>query len=78
MFDEITLVSKKPLDRDYAQRRARWEPLYEVTQMKGTGEAHPRLSPADEFANFEIWDKGQLAPRRRRRTCCRASTRARR
>jgi hypothetical protein len=62
MFDEVTLRSKKPLDRDYAQRRARWEPLYEVTQMKGTGEAHPMLSPRDEFANFEIWDKGQLGP----------------
>jgi hypothetical protein len=62
MFDEVTLRSKKPLDRDYAQRRARWEPLYEVTQMKGTGEAHPLLSPRDEFANFEIWDKGQLGP----------------
>ncbi len=62
MFDEITLVSKKPLDKDYAQRRARWEPLYEVTQMKGTGEAHPMLSPRDEFAKFEIWDKGQLGP----------------
>ena len=62
MFDQATLLSKKPLDRDYAQRRARWEPLYEVTQMKGTGEAHPLLSPRDEFANFEIWDKGQLGP----------------
>jgi hypothetical protein len=62
MFDEVTLTSKKPLDRDYAQRRARWEPLYEMTQMKGTGEAHPMLSPRDEFANFEIWDKGQLGP----------------
>jgi hypothetical protein len=62
MFDDVTLLAKKPLDRDYAQRRARWEPLYEVTQMKGTGEAHPMLSPRDEFANFEIWDKGQLGP----------------
>ncbi|MDH5286849.1 MAG: DUF3604 domain-containing protein [Betaproteobacteria bacterium] len=62
MFDQVTLTAKKPLDRDYAQRRARWEPLYEVTQMKGTGEAHPLLSPNDEFANFEIWDKGQLGP----------------
>jgi hypothetical protein len=62
MFDDLTLTSRKPLDRDYAQRRARWEPLYEVTQMKGTGEAHPMLSPRDEFADFEVWDKGQLGP----------------
>ena len=40
--------------------RARWEPLYEVTQMKGDGEAHPFLSPDDEFADYENWDKGNL------------------
>jgi len=57
MFDEVTLTTKKPLDRDYAQRRMRWEPIYEVTQMKGDGEAHPALSPNDEFADFETWDK---------------------
>ena len=62
MFDDMTLVSKKPLDRDYAERRARWEPLYETTQMKGDGEAHPFLSPDDELADFETWDKGQLGP----------------
>jgi hypothetical protein len=62
MFDEVTLTSKKPLDRDFAQRRARWEPLYEVTQIKGDSEAHPLLSPRDEFADFETWDKGQLGP----------------
>jgi hypothetical protein len=50
----------KPVDREYAQTRARWEPLYEVTQTKGTGEAHPFLSPNDEFASFELWDKGNL------------------
>jgi hypothetical protein len=60
MFDDVTLTTKKPLDRDYAQRRMRWEPLYEVTQMKGTGEAHPALSTRDEFADFELWDKGSL------------------
>ena len=58
MFDDITLTSKKPIDRDYAERRMRWEPLYEVTQMKGDGETHPSLSPTDEFSDFETWDKG--------------------
>ena len=60
MFDDVTLTTKKPLDRDYAQRRMRWEPLYEITQMKGDGEAHPALSPNDEFADFETWDKGSF------------------
>jgi len=62
MFDDVTLGSKKPLDKDYAERRARWEPLYETTQMKGDGEAHPFLSPDDALADFETWDKGQLGP----------------
>jgi hypothetical protein len=62
MFDEVTLTTKKPLDRDYAQQRMRWEPLYEVTQMKGTSEAHPALSPNDELADFEVWDKGSFGP----------------
>ena len=62
MFDDVTLTDKQPLDRDYAERRARWEPLYEVTQIKGDGEAHPFLSAEDEFADFETWDKGQLGP----------------
>ena len=55
-----TLNNGKPLDAAYARERARWERLYEVTQTKGTGESHPFLSPNDEFANFEIWDKGNL------------------
>jgi hypothetical protein len=50
----------KPIDRPYAETRARWERLAEATQTKGTGEAHPYLSPNDEFADFEIWDKGNL------------------
>lgn len=49
-----------PLTSDWAAARARWEPLYEVTQSKGTSEQHPSLAPADEFADFEIWDKGNL------------------
>jgi uncharacterized protein DUF3604 len=50
----------KPLDHAYAETRPRWERLYEITQTKRTGEAHPFLSPNDEFAHFEIWDKSNL------------------
>jgi hypothetical protein len=46
---------------DYAERRAKWERLVEVTQPKGTGEAHPFLSPDDAFADFELLDKGNLS-----------------
>jgi len=61
MFDVQTL-SGKLIDRDYAERRMRWEPLYEVTQIKGDAEAHPALSPNDEFADFGTWDKGSFGP----------------
>ena len=40
--------------------RARFEPLIEATQIKGDGEAHPFLSPNDEFADYEKWDKSNL------------------
>ena len=60
MFAETTL-SGEPLSRDYAQRRSRWEPLIEVTQIKGDGEAHPFLSPNDEFASYETWDLANLS-----------------
>jgi len=60
MFPLINPVDNKPLTRDYVETRARWEPLYEVTQIKGDGEAHPFLSPNDEFADFGTWDKGNL------------------
>ena len=46
------------IDAEYVRTRARWEPLYEVTQIKGDSEAHPFLSPTDEFADFETWDRG--------------------
>ncbi len=49
-----------PLTRQYAETRAKWEPLYEVTQIKGDGEAHKFLSPNDELAGYEIWDKANL------------------
>lgn len=52
----------KPLTGAYAEMRAKWEPLYEVTQIKGDGEAHPFLSPNDEFSDYETWDKSNLGP----------------
>ncbi|HYI84535.1 MAG TPA: DUF3604 domain-containing protein [Acetobacteraceae bacterium] len=60
MFPVIDTFTGAPFDRAYAETRARWEPLYEVTQMKGDGETHPFLSPNDEFADFERWDVGNL------------------
>ena len=60
MFPIIESFTGKPIDRAYAEGRMRWEPLYEVTQIKGDGETHPYLSPNDEFANYERWDKGNL------------------
>jgi hypothetical protein len=60
MFPMIEPGTNKTIDREYADIRARWERLYEVTQIKGDGETHPFLSPNDEFANFERWDKGNL------------------
>jgi hypothetical protein len=50
-----------PMTREYAERRMRWEPLYEATQMKGDSETHPVVSPDDAFADFESWDRANLA-----------------
>ncbi len=59
MFSGRTL-SGQPIDRAYAEMRARWEPLHEMTQIKGDEETHPLLSPEDEFADFERWDVANL------------------
>jgi len=65
MFDDVTLTGKKPIDANYAQRRMKWEPIYEITQIKGDGEAHPALSPNDEFADYYTWDKGSFGKQRK-------------
>jgi hypothetical protein len=49
-----------PLTKELAAARIRYEPLIEATQIKGDGEAHPLLSPNDEFADYEKWDKSNL------------------
>ena len=56
----VETFAGKPLTRELATLRARFEPLIEVTQIKGDGEAHPLLSPNDEFADYETWDKSNL------------------
>jgi hypothetical protein len=60
MFPVDRQYTGKKLDRNYVELRARWEPMYEITQIKGDGEAHPLLSPDDEFADYETWDAGNL------------------
>ncbi len=60
MFPETAQWNGRELDEEYVTERAKWEPMYEVTQIKGDGETHPFLSPNDEFADYETWDKGNL------------------
>ncbi len=59
MFN-VETFDGKPLSREIAELRASIEPLVEVTQIKGDGEAHPFLSPDDEFADYETWDRSNL------------------
>ena len=60
MFGEKTFSGEK-ITREYAEKRMRWEPLHEVSQIKGDEETHPLLSPDDDFADFETWDSANLA-----------------
>ncbi len=55
MFPLVTQTGE-PIDDKYAAIRTRWEPVVEVTQVKGDSETHPLLSPTDEFAAYEIYD----------------------
>jgi hypothetical protein len=57
----VERLNGEPIHREYAEMRNRFEPLYEVTQIKGDGEAHPMLSPNDEFADYGTWDKSDIA-----------------
>ena len=59
MFTVETFAGK-PLTKEIAAMRARFERLIEVTQIKGDGESHPMLSPNDEFAGYETWDRSNL------------------
>jgi len=60
MFPVDAQYTGRKLDKTYVESRARWEPMYEITQIKGDGEAHPFLSPDDAFADYETWDAGNL------------------
>ncbi|MCZ6476513.1 MAG: DUF3604 domain-containing protein [Gammaproteobacteria bacterium] len=60
MFPIEAQYDGRALDREYVTERIKWEPLYEITQIKGDGETHPYLSPEDEFADYETWDIGNL------------------
>ena len=59
MFDTKTLDGGA-MTAAYAEMRMRFEPIYEVTQIKGDGESHPLLSPDDEFADYENLDTANL------------------
>jgi hypothetical protein len=59
MFEE-TRFDGSPMTAAYAGAREKWERLIEVTQIKGQSESHPSLSPTDEFAAWDLWDRGNL------------------
>ena len=60
MFPVDAQYTGRKIDAEYVRLRAKWEPMYEITQIKGDGETHPFLSPDDAFADYETWDVGNL------------------
>ena len=60
MFEEQQFDGSA-MTKEWAALRAKYEPLYELTQIKGQSESHPSLSPEDEFAAWDLWDRGNLA-----------------
>ncbi len=61
MFAE-TRHDGTPIDAAWAEQRARNEPVAEAFQIKGQSETHPMLSPDDEWAGFEIFDRRTTRP----------------
>jgi len=59
MFSD-KIHSGEAMDRAYAEARIRWEPIMEISQIKGDGETHPLLSTEDEFADYETWDVSNI------------------
>jgi hypothetical protein len=59
MFEEQQ-YDGSPMTAEWAQARARWEPLFEIYQTKGQSEASTTLSPTDELSEFEVWDTANL------------------
>ena len=60
MFPVDRQFTGKRINKFYVEQRAKWERIYEITQIKGDGETHPFLSPDDEFADYGTWDVGNL------------------
>jgi hypothetical protein len=56
----LTTFGGDPLTKAWADERQKWERLFEVIQFKGQSESHPSLSTTDDFAQYELWDRGNL------------------